>query len=95
MCLAVPGRVVELLPMETPFATALVEFDGIQRKVNVACVPDALIGDYLMVHAGVAIARVDAEEAAQVLAALRALDLAEGDVPDTELDLLEIEDAGR
>jgi len=45
--------------------------------VNLACVPDAQPGDYVLVHAGVAITRIDQAEAARVLAALKELDLEE------------------
>ena len=81
MCLAVPGKIIELLGAEPPFASAVVEFGGVRRKVSVACVPEATEGDYVMVHAGIAISRVNAEEAARVLQALQELDLDE-----TELD---------
>jgi hydrogenase expression/formation protein HypC len=75
MCLAIPGKVVELRSAEPPFASALVEFGGIRREVSIACVPDAVEGDYVMVHAGIAISRVDSEEAARVLETLRQLEL--------------------
>ncbi len=75
MCLAVPGQVVEWLHREPPFSTAAVEFAGIRRKVSMECVPEAAIGDYVLVHAGIAISRIDADEAAQVLATLQQLEL--------------------
>jgi len=77
MCLAVPGKIVELLEAAPPFASAVVEFGGVRREVSVACVPEAAEGDYVMVHAGIAISRVDAEEAARVLRTLQELDLEE------------------
>ena len=57
--------------------SAIVEFGGVRREVSMACVPDAAEGDYVMVHAGIAISRVDADEAARVLETLRELDLDE------------------
>ncbi|HEX2475496.1 MAG TPA: HypC/HybG/HupF family hydrogenase formation chaperone [Lacipirellulaceae bacterium] len=75
MCLAIPGQVIELLEVESPFTAALVEFAGVRRQVSLACVPDAVKGDYVLVHAGVAISRINADEAAKVLAALEELDL--------------------
>jgi hydrogenase expression/formation protein HypC len=75
MCLAIPGKVIELRSTEPPFASALVEFGGIRREVNMACVPQAVEGDYVMVHAGIAISRVDSDEAARVLESLRNLEL--------------------
>lgn len=75
MCLAVPGLVAEITDAEPPFTSALVEFGGVRRQVSLACVPDAVPGDYVLVHAGVAISRINAAEAARVLAALEQLDL--------------------
>jgi hydrogenase expression/formation protein HypC len=75
MCLAVPGRIVELVECKPPFASAIVEFGGVRREVSVACVPEAAEGDFVMVHAGIAISRVNADEAARVLETLRELDL--------------------
>jgi len=72
MCLAVPGRVVEWGEAAGGLASAVVEFGGVRRSVCMACVPDADLGDYVIVHAGVAIARLDAAEAERVLADLRA-----------------------
>jgi hydrogenase expression/formation protein HypC len=77
MCLAVPGMVIEVIEAEPPFTTAVVEFGGIRRRVSLACVPEARHGDYVLVHAGVAISRLDAFEAARVLEALEQLDLGE------------------
>ena len=79
MCLALPGRIVQVTDGAAPFASAVVEFGGIRRTVNIACTPDALAGDYVMVHAGIAIARVNAVEAARILETLSELGL--GDEP--------------
>jgi hydrogenase expression/formation protein HypC len=65
MCLAVPGRVVEWVERESPFASASVEFGGVRRQVSMVFVPEALVGDYVLVHAGVAISRMDEAEAAR------------------------------
>lgn len=70
MCLAVPGQVVEWINRDPLFATALVEFAGIRRTVHLACVPECEIGDYVLVHAGVAICQIDEAEAQRVLATL-------------------------
>ncbi len=77
MCLAVPGKVVELFDAQSPFTAGLVEFAGVRWAVSLACVPEAREGDYVLVHAGVAITRIDAAEAAKVLEALEQLDLDE------------------
>ena len=85
MCLAIPGKVVEWLQPEPPFASAVIEFGGIRREVNMACVPEAAAGDYVMVHAGIAISRVDADEAARVLQTLQELDLGESEFDDADI----------
>ena len=77
MCLAVPGLVVEWLKREPPFATAAVEFAGVRRQISMECVPEADVGDYVLVHAGIAISRIDKQEAAEVLEILRQLALEE------------------
>jgi len=84
MCLAIPGKIIEILDAEPPFASAIAEFGGIRREVSVACVPDTLEGEYVMVHAGIAISRVDAAEAARVLQTLRELDLEGPDLPESD-----------
>ena len=77
MCLAVPGLVIEIVDAQPPFTAAVVEFAGVRRRVSLACVPEAGQGDYVLVHAGVAISRINAAEAAKVLDALEQLDLDE------------------
>ena len=67
MCLAVPGKIVEWLDRDPTFARASVEFDGVRRTCHMACVTDAEEGDYVLVHAGVAISKVDAGEARSIL----------------------------
>jgi hydrogenase expression/formation protein HypC len=73
MCLGVPGRIVRWLEREPPLACGEIEFDGSRRICNLACVPEAAVGDYVIVHAGVAITRLDADEAARLLEELRSL----------------------
>lgn len=74
MCLGVPGKVVEWLDRDLLIGRALVEFNGIRRECQMACVPEASEGDYVIVHAGVAISRLDAEEAQRVLHLLKRLE---------------------
>lgn len=67
MCLGVPGRVVEWIEQDSIFARALVEFSGVTRECQMACVPDAKVGDYVVVHAGIAISSVNQSEACQAI----------------------------
>jgi hydrogenase expression/formation protein HypC len=69
--------VIEMDDAAPPFTSAVVEFGGVRRRVSLACVPEATAGDYVLVHAGIAISRINAAEAAKVLAALEQLDLAD------------------
>lgn len=81
MCLGIPGKVVRWLDRTLPFAQAEIEFDGVRRPIHMACVPEAMEGDYVIVHAGVAICRVDEAAAARVLADLAKLNHDETDSP--------------
>ncbi|MVU78253.1 HypC/HybG/HupF family hydrogenase formation chaperone [Nocardia sp. ET3-3] len=72
MCLGVPGRIVTVTD-DGPLRMATIDFDGVRRTVCLAYVPDADPGDYVIVHVGFAISRVDEIEAAKTLAVLRAI----------------------
>jgi hydrogenase expression/formation protein HypC len=78
MCLGVPGLIVERQVPTDALATGLVEFAGIRRRICLACVPEARPGDYVIVHAGIAISTIDAIEAQRVFAHLREMDDSEG-----------------
>jgi hydrogenase expression/formation protein HypC len=73
MCLGIPGKIVKWVSRDDIAACAEVEFGGIRRLCQMACVPDALEGDYVIVHAGVAISRIDSVAAQQTLAELASL----------------------
>lgn len=89
MCLAVPGKVVQWFDRQPPLASALVEFGGVRRKVSMACLTEATVGDYVLVHAGIAISRIDPDEAKRVWETLEQIELEElalGGVGDTVVD---------
>ena len=72
MCLAIPGRIESIEnQLDEIFRTAKVSFGGIQREVNLSMVPEANIGDYVLVHVGVAISMIDEEEAQKVFEYLK------------------------
>ena len=87
MCLAVPGKVESIDEGDPVLRSGRVSFGGVVKVVSLACVPEATVGDYVLVHAGMAISTVDESEAEKVFAYLRELgefdDLAtsSGDVP--------------
>lgn len=66
MCLGIPGRIIEIGDGEGVTRAGRVDFSGIVKDVSLAFVPDAGIGDYVVVHVGFAIARVDQDEAERV-----------------------------
>lgn len=68
MCLAVPGKIIQL-----DGTNAVIDVMGAQRTVAVDLIRDIQVGDYLMVHAGYAIGKVDVEEAERSLELLREL----------------------
>jgi hydrogenase expression/formation protein HypC len=73
MCLAIPGRIESLEEAETLSQHGSVSFGGIVRDVNLSLVPNARIGDYVIVHVGVAISQLDEHEAQQTLEELAKL----------------------
>jgi hydrogenase expression/formation protein HypC len=64
MCLAVPGKIIQAEELDGN-RIAKVQFGGIARQVFLNFVPEAQVGDYVIVHVGFALSRVDAEEAAR------------------------------
>ncbi len=73
MCLGVPGRVVSSGQDELGVPSGTVSFGGSQREVCLAYVPDAEVGDYVLVHVGFALSKIDEEEAQEVFALLTEL----------------------
>ena len=71
MCLAVPAKVVEIVDEENQIAK--VDIGGVRRNISVALLDDVRVGDWVLVHVGFAIQKVDEEEAMQTLTLLRQL----------------------
>jgi hydrogenase expression/formation protein HypC len=80
MCLAVPGKVLEISE-NNGVRSGRVEFGGIITPVCLDFVPEAQIGDYVIVHVGFAISRVDREEAERTYEALESMGLLVGELP--------------
>jgi hydrogenase expression/formation protein HypC len=82
MCLAVPGKVVEIEADDGGLLMGRVQFGEIKRRVSLACVSDVRIGDYVVVHVGFAISRIDEAEALRVFETLREMgELSDLDLP--------------
>jgi hydrogenase expression/formation protein HypC len=77
MCLGVPGQIVEVIDHD--MLLALAEVAGVRRRVNITCIvdeahpPEACIGDWVLIHVGFAMARIDEAEAAATLKVLTEL----------------------
>jgi hydrogenase expression/formation protein HypC len=77
MCLGIPGQIVEISNAEQKLA--IVDVGGVKRQVNIACIVDddhpvdSCVGDWVLVHVGFAMNRIDADEAAETLSLLEEL----------------------
>jgi hydrogenase expression/formation protein HypC len=74
MCLAIPGKVLAVTGEDTLTRTGKVSFGGVVKDVSLAYVPEAAVGDYVVVHVGFALSKVDEAEARQVFEYLKQID---------------------
>ena len=78
MCLSIPGKVIEITAeLDETFRVGKISFDGLMKEVNLSMVPEAKIGDYVLVHVGAAIGlidEVDAEKTFDLLKKMGELD---------------------
>jgi len=74
MCLAIPGKIISVTGEDPLERTGKVSFGGVIKEVNLAYVPEAGIGDYVIVHTGFAISKVDEKEAEEVFKYLEQID---------------------
>lgn len=85
MCLGIPGQIVEITDVNQKLA--LVNVGGVKRQVNIACIVDddypaeSCVGDWVLIHVGFALNRIDEQEAAQTLQLLK-------EIADNQNDLL-------
>ena len=68
MCLGIPGKLIEIAVPEQDGGLPMgkVQFGGITKDICLAYLPEAAVGDYVLVHVGFAISKIDAEEAAEI-----------------------------
>ncbi len=81
MCLAIPGEIVSIAGDDPLLRMGRIRYGSIVKEASLACVPEAEVGDYVLVHVGLAISRLDADEAERVLTALREAGEWEEDLP--------------
>ena len=93
MCLGIPGRIVKIDDVERKLAT--VDVSGVKRQVNIACIVDdahpveSCLGDWVLVHVGFAMSRIDELEAAQTLQILTELGEAQEELRAMRLSAVE------
>ena len=85
MCLGIPGQLAELIP-DTEGQLAVVDVAGVRRKVNIGLLEDEVLGpgDWVLIHVGFAMSKIDEEEAAVALASLHLM----GQAYDDEVEAL-------
>lgn len=74
MCLAIPGKIVSISGEDPLLRSGKIDFGGVFKEASLAYVPDATVGDYVIVHVGFAISKVDEAEAQQVFEYLREME---------------------
>ena len=80
MCLAIPGKILDCTE-QGGLRVGRIQFGGIVRQASLDFVPEAQVGDYVMVHVGFAISRVDAEEAERTYQLLAQMGAMEEELP--------------
>ncbi len=75
MCLAVPGKIVSISDRDPLLRMGRISFGGIIKQVSLAYVPEAVVGDYVIVHVGFALSILDRDEAKQTLNYVRQLEI--------------------
>jgi hydrogenase expression/formation protein HypC len=74
MCLSIPGKLIEITAqLDETFRTGKVSFDGIIKEVSLTLVPEAQVGNYVLVHVGAAIGMIDEDEANKTFELLKQL----------------------
>lgn len=71
MCLAIPGKIISIEDqIDSVFQIGKVSFNGVTKMINLSLVPEANVGDHVLVHVGVAVSVIDEEEAKKTMAFL-------------------------
>lgn len=88
MCLGIPGQIIEISNPEHKLA--IVKVGGVKRQINIACIvdeehpPEKCLGDWVLVHVGFAMNRINEQEAAETLALLQEIANSYGDTKDLQ-----------
>ena len=74
MCLAVPGKIISISGRDPLERTGRIDFGGIIKEASLAYVPESVVGDYVIVHVGFALSRVDEAEAEKIFEYVRQME---------------------
>jgi len=74
MCLAIPGKIVSIAGEDALSRMGKIDYGGILKEASLAYVPEARVGDYVIVHVGFALSRVDEDEAKKVFEYIREME---------------------
>jgi hydrogenase expression/formation protein HypC len=74
MCLAIPGKIVSVSGEDPLERMGKIDFSGILKEASLAYVPDAKVGDYVIIHVGFALSKVDEDEAKKVFEYLKQME---------------------
>ena len=85
MCLAIPGKIVEIVDEENQIAK--VEVGGVRRNINIGMLDDTRIGDYVLIHVGFAMSKIDEHEAQETLRVLQEMGAYEPELYDFKSSL--------
>ena len=89
MCLAIPGKIVEIVDEENQIAK--VEVGGVRRNINIGMLDDTRVGDYVLIHVGFAMSKIDEHEAEETLRVLQEMGAYEPELNDFKSSLEEEE----
>ena len=84
MCLAVPGRILSISGNDPVLRSGRIDFGGVAKEISLAYVPEARVGDHVLVHVGFALTVIDEAEAARVFASLQQIAALDPARPDAE-----------
>ena len=69
MCLAIPGKIIEIVDAENQIAK--VDVGGVRRNINIGMIDDTKVGDYVLIHVGFAMTKIDEQQAEETLRVLK------------------------
>ncbi|HOL95880.1 MAG TPA: HypC/HybG/HupF family hydrogenase formation chaperone [bacterium] len=78
MCLGIPGKIVSISGEDPLYRVGKIDFGGIRKEISLAYVPEAEVGNYVIVHAGFAISIIDEQEANEVFQYLKEMEEVQG-----------------